>query len=98
SRVSLTRGGLKPRATEGQVHLAGAADGGAFVDAAEWWAEHLVKRTIVGFMGDEGINQADDREAWVGSGIGYRGTATWSIPAEDLLGQAYPPTAVHTGD
>jgi len=49
-------------------------------------------------MGNEGMNQADDREAWVGSGIGYRGPATVAVPAEDLLGEAYAPHGVHTGD
>jgi hypothetical protein len=62
-------------------------EGGAFVDSAEWWAERLVKRTNIGFVVDEGMNEADDREAWTGSGIGYRSAATVAVPAEDLLGE-----------
>jgi len=73
-------------------------DGGAFVDTAEWWAERLVKRTIVGFVVNEGMNHADHREAWAGSGIGYRSPATIAVPAEDLLGEAYAPQGVHTRD
>src|SRR5262249_37289928 len=72
-------------------------DGGAFVDAAERRAEHLVPGTTVSPGDRERMNHRDHGETRAGGSVANRGPAAIGVPAEDaVVGKAEAPHFVRT--
>ena len=72
-------------------------DSGAFVDAAERRAEHLVPGTTVSLGDHERMNHRDQGETRAGGGVANRGPTAIGVPAEDaVVGKAEAPHFVRT--